>query len=340
MNCTKLLHIPSGYSLPPPVMPLNMAMQVCFADSHHLRHLLGAPAFQSAKAPRTLYHSLQKQPTFTSLDWGEAKTSTLGSSAKKKRVVFADAKGLALTEVRFFSEEAESPSPCPSPPAAETSPGVSRLPGAGSTSQAGGRTTESRAPARSRQQLQLRLGFPQPKADIRAFHARLQEVLVLLESCSVTPHALSGTICVRNMGFDKTVHVRITFDSWQTHREVPCTLLHQRLKAVKDAEVFAFNIPLPEKLDPKELVEFCICCRSNNQKAPVFDNNKGQNYRIQLSTEIETPIASILTSQRSLSLPAKRKGFLVSLPRGAGNRLDYATNSLLLHSLQPAGVDR
>ncbi|KAJ8395557.1 hypothetical protein AAFF_G00030380 [Aldrovandia affinis] len=327
MSCTTVLPGLGGRSMPASVMPMDLAtMRLYLSQSPPLNHLLGAFSPKSVVAPRTLHHVLQKQPALPSLNWAAARSSTLGSGAKKKRVVFADAKGLALTAVRFFSEEVEPPGRCLSPPPDETALRVSRLLGPGGASQVGGKVVEVRPPARRGQQLWL--GFLQPVADFVSFSARLQESLVLLESCSVTAHALKGRVRVRNIGFEKAVHVRITFDSWKSHHDVPCTHLHLRNAATLDTDLFTFNVPLPQNLDPRERLEFCISFSPGGQCAPLWDNNKGQNYRIHVCTEPKTTTASILTSHCSLTLPAKRKGSWVSLPRAPGHRLNYLTNSL------------
>ncbi|KAI9527703.1 hypothetical protein NQZ68_027793 [Dissostichus eleginoides] len=49
----------------------------------------------------------------------------------------------------------------------------------------------------------------------------LAESMVTLENCSVNEQVLHGTVRVRNISFQKDVRVRITFDSWQSYRDVP-----------------------------------------------------------------------------------------------------------------------
>ncbi|MGH0172019.1 UNVERIFIED_CONTAM: hypothetical protein FKN15_062493 [Acipenser sinensis] len=198
-----------------------------------------------------------------------------GTSTKKKRVVFADSKGLSLTAVRFFSEREG---------------GCLDLRLEQQIGQARRRGWAQSPGFQERPGRRFSLGFPQPSADYLAFRDQLQRNLVRLENCSVNERSLSGTVRVKNVGFHKEVRVRITFDSWRSHRDLPCSYMHQTYGEA-DSDSFAFDIPLPEHPDPRERVEFCVSFCSGPHTA--WDNNEGMNFRV-FCTGDEQPAAPSL----------------------------------------------
>ncbi|XP_044052163.1 protein phosphatase 1 regulatory subunit 3C-B-like, partial [Siniperca chuatsi] len=184
---------------------------------------------------------------------------------KNKRVVFADSRGLSLTAVRVFSDEEEQSDLDVLP----------SLQGLGSMTEDGYSCTVSTCCPGTR----LKLGFPQPSADFQAFRAKLAESMVILENCSVTEQALQGTVRVRNISFQKDVRVRVTFDSWQSYRDVSCTYLQKRFGGPQ-TDIFEFDIAIPKVLDAKRKIEFCLRYLPGGQSEPFWDNNSGQNYSI------------------------------------------------------------
>ncbi|XP_068613726.1 protein phosphatase 1 regulatory subunit 3C-B-like [Brachionichthys hirsutus] len=174
-----------------------------------------------------------------------------GTSQNKKHVVFADAKGLALTAVHLFIPESTS-------------------------SPAKLHSQQSNAQRRHK----LKLGFPQPALDFKAFFARLRETNVLLQSCSVSENTLIAKVCVSHVSIEKDVHARVTYNSWRSHHDIPCTFLQHVPYGGSDIDVFAFGLILPKDLDPKEGIEFCLCFRPGPGEMPRWDDNRGQNYRL------------------------------------------------------------
>ncbi|KAK6305370.1 hypothetical protein J4Q44_G00241500 [Coregonus suidteri] len=281
------LHVFGDHSIPQQsAMPVDLAIQLCLSRSPPICHLLGVSPLKALRPPfqtidfQTLRAGLRTAPpssssSSSSPEWSESRSCVHRNSAspKKKRVVFADTKGLSLTAVRLYiPDNSLSPSTAQgadsssssSTPRPSSSPRLQSLwPG----------------PAVGQQRWRLRLAFPQPTADFTTFHARLQEALVQLESCSVTERSLSGTVRVCNVGFEKSVHVRVTFDSWRSHRDIACSYLQQRYSDFK-TDAFAFDVPLPQNLDPSKRLEFCVSFRPGSGATPRWDNNKGQNYRV------------------------------------------------------------
>uniref|UniRef100_A0A668A0T8 CBM21 domain-containing protein n=1 Tax=Myripristis murdjan TaxID=586833 RepID=A0A668A0T8_9TELE len=165
-----------------------------------------------------------------------------GKWQNKKHVMFADAKGLALTTLHLFIPE-------PSPPPATmvlnpTQPKVQC----------------QQSPSMKTQRYKLRLGFPQPTLDTKAFLARLQETQIQLESCSVSEYSLSGKVCICSTSIENTVYLRMTYDSWRNYHDIPCTFLQQHYRGL-NMDVFAFDVALPHNLKPNDRVEFCVFFR-------------------------------------------------------------------------------
>ncbi|KAM9360599.1 LOW QUALITY PROTEIN: protein phosphatase 1 regulatory subunit 3C-B-like [Symphorus nematophorus] len=186
---------------------------------------------------------------------------------KNKRVVFADSQGLSLTAVREFSDEEESD--------LDLLPSLQDL---GSMTEDGYSCTVSTCCPGTR----LKLGFPQPSADFQAFRAKLAKSMVILENCSINEQALKGTVRVKNISFQKDVRVRITFDSWQSYRDVACSYLQKRFGGPQ-TDIFEFDIPVPKVLDAKRKIEFCLMYLPGGHSEPFWDNNDGQNYSVAVS---------------------------------------------------------
>lgn len=184
---------------------------------------------------------------------------------KNKHVVFADSRGLSLTAVRVFSDEEEQSD-------LDLLPSLQDL---GNMTEDGYSCTVSTCCPGTR----LKLGFPQPSADFQAFRTKLAQSMVTLESCSVTEQALQGTVRVRNISFQKDVRVRVTFDSWQSYRDVACAYLQKRFGGPQ-TDIFEFDIAIPKVLDAKRKIEFCLSYYPGGQSEPYWDNNNGQNYSI------------------------------------------------------------
>ncbi|XP_036451669.1 LOW QUALITY PROTEIN: protein phosphatase 1 regulatory subunit 3C [Colossoma macropomum] len=182
--------------------------------------------------------------------------SSGGTLKKKKRVVFADAKGLALTAVRLFTVDPPEPEP-------DTIPQSEK--------------PKDQPPVQGRI-LRLRLGFPQPSADLQSFLGGLAGSLVQLESCSLMGGLLSGMVRVCNISLEKAVHIRITFDSWRTHKDIPCT--HVKQQPGSETDLFSFSVSFPSDLNLQDRVEFCVSFRPGSGSTLLWDNNSGQNYRI------------------------------------------------------------
>ncbi|KAF7242102.1 Protein phosphatase 1 regulatory subunit 3C-B [Varanus komodoensis] len=177
---------------------------------------------------------------------------------KKKRVVFADMKGFSLTAVRIFSKIEED--------LCDLQQALSHL--TGFRNKLRGARPEAR---------KYMLDFPQPSADYAAFRSRLQSTFVSLENCLIQERSLSGTIKVQNIGFEKEVFIRITFDSWKSFHDICCQYMPNTY-GYTDTDVFAFEVALPKAPAPSGTIQFCISFRCHQNV--YWDNNQGKNYQV------------------------------------------------------------
>ncbi|XP_051963955.1 protein phosphatase 1 regulatory subunit 3C-B-like [Xyrauchen texanus] len=246
MTCANVMARLGSPVLPVSVMSVDLAIGFRCKSSPRINYLL------SVSSPKPLRPCITRlleyrHPPPTALP-------TTKSGRRGKRVAFADSKGLSLITVRLFSEKEEKI-------AYETvkMPRLKKLHCVKETS--------------------LRLGFDQPCVDFQAFRSRLQENMVLLESCKVTKRSVLGTVRVRNVCFEKAVHIRVTFDTWRSYLDVPCSYLDQ-CYGEPGTDVFEFNITVPEQMDSRGLIEFCVSYLPSGFSDAVWDNNYGKNYCI------------------------------------------------------------
>ncbi|XP_036937802.1 protein phosphatase 1 regulatory subunit 3C-B-like isoform X2 [Acanthopagrus latus] len=261
MNCTRFLHIlsPGGRS---PIMPVDMAVRICLASSPPLRSFLGNydnPLLKRCEPLRPCLSNVAASTMTSTSASAELSGGLVWMKRKKKKnVVFADSRGLALTAVHIFSEADDFP-------LTELQFHLTEIEGA---TTGDGREAADCGPG-------LMLDFIQPAADYLDLRNRLKAQQVCLETCSVKDRLLSGTVQVRNLSFDKSVSVRITFDSWRSFQDVPCLYLNN-IYGCPDIDTFSFSVSVPELIDPSDTVEFCI--QYQTQDHTFWDNNQGNNY--------------------------------------------------------------
>uniref|UniRef100_UPI0037E88179 protein phosphatase 1 regulatory subunit 3C-B-like isoform X2 n=1 Tax=Semicossyphus pulcher TaxID=241346 RepID=UPI0037E88179 len=282
MNCTRVLHMlnppPGGSS---PIMPVDMAMRICLASSPPLRSLLSNYDYNRCS---TSVCCEPLRPCLTSSSWDDAFSYTITTATaakttahseiddnqtcpkrkKKKNVVFADTLGLALTYIHVFDEAEDEL-------LTELQFHLTEIEGVTTGLHLG----DNKGPADRGSVLVL--DFTQPAADYLDLRNRLKAQQVSLETCSVQDRLLSGTVQVRNLCFDKSVSVRITFDSWRSFQDVPCLYLNN-VYGCPDTDTFSFSVLVPEFLDPSNRVEFCIQYQTPDQT--FWDNNHGNNYQV------------------------------------------------------------
>lgn len=172
----------------------------------------------------------------------------------KKRVSFADHKGLNLTMVKIFSEFSD-PVDIPS--------NIEQF------------FTSSLT--LSEEKDKLILDFDQPSADYVKFRQRIENDHVCLEHCMLKEKSIAGMVKVKNISFEKSVKLRITFDTWKSYTDVKCQYVQDTYTGL-NRDTFSFEANLPDRVPPHERIEFAICYEVNGLE--LWDNNQGRNYRI------------------------------------------------------------
>ncbi|KAM4526693.1 protein phosphatase 1 regulatory subunit 3C-like isoform 1-T1 [Fundulus diaphanus] len=251
-------------------MPVDMAIRICLASSPPLHSFLSnhdshpyAPAGVSASC-QPLRPCLSSGCCSSVSTESQASVAELPRRSLGKRVVFADSQGLALTTVYVFSEDEDDP-------LAELQFHLTELEGASQALC----LEDIKDSAESGSGLVL--DFTPPSADYLDLRNRLKAQQVCLETCSVQDHLLSGTIQVRNICYEKSVVVRITFDSWNSFQDFKCQYLNN-VYGCPDTDTFTFSVSVPQDLVSFGGVEFCI--KYQTKEHTYWDNNLGNNYRL------------------------------------------------------------
>ncbi|XP_078421357.1 protein phosphatase 1 regulatory subunit 3C-like [Cetorhinus maximus] len=234
-------------------MPVDIAMRLCLSHSPPIHSFLSCPEFRGVNISRLkpLRPCLNQR---SNVCLASKERVGCESNNVKKKVVFADAKGFSLTAVRVFSEFEEDLSDLQF----ELSDLADCVPQAANNEK-------------------LILDFPQPSADYLNFRSRLDRNFVCLESCLFQEASISGTVKVKNLGYEKKVIVRITFDTWKSFRDVECAYLNNTYGCA-DMDTFSFRVDLPKNLLPHEKIELCVSFQCGQRT--FWDNNSEENYRI------------------------------------------------------------
>lgn len=190
-----------------------------------------------------------------SLDQNEERRCCRKDLRKKtKQVTFADHRGLPLTKVKVFSEFSD---PIDIPLSIQE--------------------MLSTALSLTSEEDKLVLDFTQPSSDYLRFRESLEKNYVCLEHCVLKEKTFAGTIKVKNVSFEKSVKLRVTFDTWKSHTDVNCEYIKDTYPSAY-SDTFSFQVSLPAELKLHERVEFAICFEVGGRE--YWDSNHGSNYRI------------------------------------------------------------
>lgn len=239
------------------IMPVDVAMRICLAHSPPVKNFLNPldeyqrRNFVDRFKPLRSCLNVKRETESQNSDWKRS------AGRAKKRVVFADSKGFSLTAIHVFSE-------CQENPPWDLQFDLVDL-------------EDITAGLKLHEEKNLILGFMQPSADYLDFRNRLQKNFVCLENCSLQERAISGTVKVKNVSFEKKVQVRITYDSWKTFANVDCLYMNN-VYGDCDNDTFSFAIDLPFSVPAEERIEFCVYYQCGEHV--FWDNNDGQNYKI------------------------------------------------------------
>lgn len=177
----------------------------------------------------------------------------------KRKVSFADDKGLSLTQVRVMKNEIN-----------ELPRWTQEMLFQAFTSKDEGSIVHSWDPL-----------FAQPASDYMAFRQKIEDGNVALENVIVKKDddLLTGTIKVKNVCFEKHVFVRASFDCWASHQDYPAIFVPQGsspLPALFDT--FSFSVKVPANASRYGIIEFCVGYKT--PKGEFWDSNGGKNYKL------------------------------------------------------------
>ncbi|CAE6514801.1 unnamed protein product [Rhizoctonia solani] len=105
---------------------------------------------------------------------------------------------------------------------------------------------------------------------------------------AIRPPRLHGTVLVRNVAFSKTVVVRYTTDNWETASEINATynsslppgIVPGSIDAPWDKFTFTIKLDDIERSLPDRTL-FCVVKYEAHGVGEWWDNNQGQNYRVE-----------------------------------------------------------
>ncbi|KAJ8949015.1 hypothetical protein NQ318_005189 [Aromia moschata] len=180
----------------------------------------------------------------------------------KKKVVFADDKGMSLTHVRVMTEPSNVPPLWSYRFLAEVTQGVNADP-VGHVEP-------------------WEVTFSQPASDYVDFRKRLDTEKVSLENVIIkeSEDVIMGTVKVSNISFHKEVIVRSSTSDWKMYEDTFCVYVPNNLvsnvgPAYVLYDTFSFKMSLPPRA---KKIEFCVCFRCDGKV--YWDNNNEKNYVI------------------------------------------------------------
>lgn len=244
-------------------------------DEHHLR-AHSAQEFEDAD------ESEERTPRVrrcSSLKTGKTPPGTPG---RKKIVRFADVLGLDLADVRTFMDE------IPKIPTsayddlsdADISLSLSDTSLCSNTS-----PIDLHHPKSTKLLMPL---FQQPGGESN-FLDKVRDNQVCLENAVVCSDYINGTVRVRNLDFNKSVHIRYSTDSWRTYADLQASYVSNSCDGFSDK--FSFTLYV-HTLIPGQKLEFAV--RFHCKGCQYWDNNKGVNYVFEcLPTSTSTPYVPI-----------------------------------------------
>ena len=207
-------------------------------------------------------------------------TSPASPGKLRKKVSFADNKGLALATVRIMSEPSDQP-PKLGPNIIDSI------------------TNGAKADVSDEPPFELKFG--QPASDYLAFRDKIEKNCVSLENVIVKDYNILGTIKVKNLCFDKKVFARCTFDSWETSHDIVAKYV-QPLgdSAGHSVDTFSFDFDIPTDFDMNKKIQFCIGFQT--PMGEFWDSNNGENYEISARKYIPKPSQSLFSSSNRVNL--------------------------------------
>ncbi|XP_044735816.1 glycogen-binding subunit 76A [Chrysoperla carnea] len=136
--------------------------------------------------------------------------------------------------------------------------------------------------------------FQQPGGETD-FIERVRQRQCCLENACVQDNvslSIAGTVRVRNIDFNKSVHIRYTLDSWKTYSDLQATYVQKSCDGFSDKFTFLLYC---HTLDIGQRIEFAI--RYTTSNLDFWDNNAGKNYCFQCLPSVNNSAFVPITSQ-------------------------------------------
>lgn len=247
-------------------------------DKHDGNHLRASSAQDFADAEEA-EERIPRVRRCSSLKTGKTPPGTPG---RKKIVRFADVLGLDLADVRTFMDE------IPKIPTsayddlsdADISLSLSDTSLCSNTS-----PMDLHHPKPTRLLMPL---FQQPGGE-SDFLDKVRERQVCLENAVVCSDYIQGTVRVRNLDFNKSVHIRYTMDSWKSYADLQASYVNNSCDGFSDK--FSFTLYV-HTLAAGQKLQFAV--RYHCKGCQYWDNNNGMDYCFEcLPTVTSTPYVPI-----------------------------------------------
>lgn len=243
--------------------PLRPILIVRPAECVHQQNGASATTTTTTPDDEEIEYESTSSPTSPVGDVPPPTSSVIRTASSKKRVVFADDRGMALEHVKVMTE----PSDCPPRWQDEFFEHVTQ----GATAAVAADRWEP--------------VFAQPASDYVEFRRKLERDCVCLENVITkeTDESVVGTVKVKNLSFDKRVFVRVSFDRWNSHEDHDCSYVPSGTEGTSLYDLydtFQFTFAIPHGAAKFGCVEFCVAYRLGDDRE-FWDNNGGVNYKLQ-----------------------------------------------------------
>jgi len=93
----------------------------------------------------------------------------------------------------------------------------------------------------------------------------------------IEDYTLFGAIAVRNVAFEKSVNVRLTFDEWETSKDITAKFAQQECDGHVDRFFFVVTLDEHDFDEMSSKIEFAVCYTVGSVEH--WDNNDGSNFK-------------------------------------------------------------